>query len=72
MANLKGNGLPMGTPAKRGRPMTAAKPLDQRVPLMMSVDEVAAVDEWRRYEPDIPTRSEAIRRLVARGLKAKG
>ncbi len=26
------------------------------------------VDEWRRQQPDIPNRSEAIRRLVDRGL----
>lgn len=26
------------------------------------------VDEWRRVQPDIPTRAEAIRRLVEIGL----
>lgn len=29
---------------------------------------VAAIDEWRRLQPDLPNRSEAIRRLVALGL----
>ena len=29
------------------------------------------VDEWRRMQPDIPTRAEAIRRLVAIGLVAE-
>jgi metal-responsive CopG/Arc/MetJ family transcriptional regulator len=33
---------------------------------------LAAVDDWRRQQPDLPSRSEAIRRLVERGLKAKG
>jgi hypothetical protein len=28
------------------------------------------VDDWRRLQPDMPTRAEAIRRLVAIGLKA--
>jgi hypothetical protein len=44
---------------------------DQRIPVMMSEDEVDAIDEWRRRHPDLPSRSEAIRRLVALGLKAK-
>jgi hypothetical protein len=45
---------------------------DQRIPVMMSADEVEAIDEWRRKHPDLPSRSEAIRQLVAAGLKAKG
>jgi metal-responsive CopG/Arc/MetJ family transcriptional regulator len=44
---------------------------DQRIPVMMSSEEVAAIDEWRRKNPDLPSRSEAIRRLVEMGLKAK-
>jgi len=28
-----------------------------------------AIDDWRRAESDLPSRSEAIRRLVALGLK---
>jgi hypothetical protein len=28
------------------------------------------VDDWRRKQADIPSRAEAIRRLVARGLRA--
>jgi len=38
---------------------------------MMAVDEVGAIDEWRRRQTDLPSRSEAIRRLVELGLKAK-
>jgi hypothetical protein len=30
------------------------------------------IDEWRRKQDDVPTRPEAIRRLVQIGLKAKG
>lgn len=29
------------------------------------------VDEWRRKQPDLPNRSEAVRLLVERGLEAK-
>jgi len=46
---------------------------DQRIPVMMSADEVEKIDEWRRRLPaPTPSRSEAIRQLVALGLKAKG
>jgi hypothetical protein len=44
---------------------------DQRIPVMMSSEEVEAIDDWRRKHPDLPSRSEAIRRLVELGLKAK-
>jgi len=29
---------------------------------------IARVDEWRRQQPDLPSRAEAIRRLVEKGL----
>jgi hypothetical protein len=45
---------------------------DIRIPVMMAAPEVAAIDEWRRSQSDLPNRSEAIRRLVQLGLKAKG
>jgi hypothetical protein len=45
---------------------------DLRIPVMMAAAEVAAIDAWRRSQPDLPNRSEAIRRLVELGLKAKG
>jgi metal-responsive CopG/Arc/MetJ family transcriptional regulator len=37
------------------------------------VDEefLKRIDEWRRKQDDMPTRPEAIRRLVEIGLKAK-
>jgi hypothetical protein len=28
------------------------------------------IDDWRRLQPDLPTRAEAIRRLVVLGLRA--
>jgi hypothetical protein len=27
-----------------------------------------AIDDWRREQPDIPTRNESIRRLLAKAL----
>ena len=41
---------------------------DQRIPVMMSLPEVARIDEWRSKQSGIPSRSEAIRRLVEAGL----
>jgi hypothetical protein len=30
-----------------------------------------ALDDWRRSEPDLPTRAEALRRIAAKALKIK-
>ena len=30
------------------------------------------IDAWRRLQPDLPSRAEAVRRLVALGLKVPG
>lgn len=46
---------------------------DERTrPYQMRVTEewLAIIDEWRRKQPDLPSRAEAIRRLVDRGLKS--
>jgi len=32
---------------------------------------LAAIDEWRRKQPDLPSRAEAIRRLVEQALKSE-
>jgi metal-responsive CopG/Arc/MetJ family transcriptional regulator len=39
--------------------------------IRLSKEMRAAVDAWAKSESDKPGRSEAIRRLVALGLKAK-
>jgi metal-responsive CopG/Arc/MetJ family transcriptional regulator len=41
---------------------------DQRIQLVTSKRFVQQVDEWRRAQPELPSRSEAIRRLVEVGL----
>jgi hypothetical protein len=44
------------------------EPLDQRLQLVISKGQIRTVDEWRRQQPDLPSRSEAIRRLIEAGL----
>lgn len=36
--------------------------------MRVSPDFMETIDEWRRHQPDIPPRAEAIRRLVALGM----
>lgn len=43
--------------------------LDQRIQLVASSEFSRTVDEWRRTQSDLPSRSEAIRRLVDLGLR---
>lgn len=46
-----------------------ASPLKStRFILSVSPDWLDTVDEWRRQQPDIPSRAEAVRRLVDLGL----
>jgi hypothetical protein len=47
-------------------------PKTERFEMRMDPGELAQVDEWRRKQPDIPSRAEAIRRLIQQALKAKG
>jgi hypothetical protein len=45
------------------------EPLDVRLPVMVSRSAADAIDNWR-YANHIPTRAEAIRRLIEMGLEA--
>ena len=47
----------------------AGPPLTERFQLMLSKSEISAIDRWR-YAQHIPSRADAIRRLVAKGLGA--
>ncbi|MFT3688786.1 hypothetical protein [Paenirhodobacter sp.] len=38
--------------------------------LVIAPSQVRAIDAWRRTQDDLPSRSEAIRRLVDLGLSA--
>ena len=48
-------------------------PKDVQFPVKLALgiteDMEAAIDAWRRQQPDLPSRSEAIRRLVEKALK---
>jgi hypothetical protein len=54
----------------RGRPprRTQDRPFQMRV----SEDFLRAVDDWRRGQIDLPSRAEAIRRMVELAVKVKG
>ena len=53
-------------PKKRGRPATGKDPiLTLRAPPALT----AEVEAWARRQPDRPSRSEALRRLVEIALK---
>ncbi len=45
------------------------QPKDIRLPVMVSRSAMQAIDDWR-FANKIPTRAEAIRRLIEAGLKA--
>ena len=42
----------------------------ERFQMRVSPSFLRLVDEWRRKQPDLPSRAEAIRRLVERGVNA--
>lgn len=42
----------------------------KRVEIRLSPEHLAAIDEWRRYLPDLPPRAEGIVRLLEIGLEA--
>jgi hypothetical protein len=48
------------------------KPLKFPTKLLIGLDaeRLSAIDAWRRQQEDLPTRSEAIRRLVDQALTA--
>jgi hypothetical protein len=56
------------TPKRRGRPATGKAPTRT---LRLTDEFIAEVDSWAEKQPDEPGRSEAIRRLIELGLKAK-
>lgn len=50
------------------KPMKRPVTLPQLIQLRLSDDLAKRIDDWRRKQDDLPTRSEAIRRLVDRAL----
>jgi hypothetical protein len=53
----------------RGRPTKKAQ--DRPFQMRVSDDFFRAVDEWRRGQADLPSRAEAIRRMVEIAAKTK-
>lgn len=56
-------------PAERRWKQPPMDKLDQRIQLVASKQFNEDVDAWRRTQSDLPSRSEAIRRLVQLGLE---
>lgn len=52
---------------KRGRPPSG---LGTPVQVRLKDEQLAAIDAWRRGQPDLPNRPEALRRLAEIGIKA--
>jgi len=50
--------------------MTEAEKMVQLM-IRAAPDMIARIDEWRRIQPDLPNRAEAVRRLVEIGLTFK-
>jgi Arc/MetJ-type ribon-helix-helix transcriptional regulator len=48
------------------------EPLDHRLHVTCGRSLIARIDEWRRMQPTLPNRSEAIRLLVEDALDAEG
>jgi hypothetical protein len=44
-----------------------AEKLDKPFQMRVSEAWLREIDDWRRKQPDIPSRAEAVRRLVAAG-----
>jgi hypothetical protein len=42
---------------------------DKTFQMRASEDWLRKLDDWRRKQPDIPARAEAIRRLVEKGIE---
>jgi hypothetical protein len=61
--------------AKATRDITKARkrPKGTGEPVLVRLQPELAepLDDWRRNQPDIPSRAEAMRRLAELGLKAK-
>lgn len=55
------------TPVTRG--VAVSKKLTERFEMRLSESGVERLDEWRRIQRDLPSRAEAIRRLVDCGLE---
>jgi hypothetical protein len=51
---------------KRGRPVGRTK--DRPMQMRVTDEFIAEIDDWRRNQPDLPNRTETIRRMFAQVL----
>ena len=58
-----------GTQKSRGRPKTTGRGV--QIGMRWHEPVLAAIDAWRREQPDLPSRTDAIRRLVEQALAGK-
>lgn len=54
---------------KPGRPATGNDPM---MAFRLSKEKVAEVEAWAARQPDKPSRSEALRRLIDLGMRGRG
>jgi hypothetical protein len=45
--------------------------VNQRVTFVTRLSQIQAIDEWRRRQPDLPNKNEAIRRLIDLALQVE-
>jgi hypothetical protein len=55
------------TNLRKGRPKQAGTFIGTRV----QPDLLERIDAWRRDQPDLPSRPEALRRLAVKGIEVK-
>jgi hypothetical protein len=65
MARVKNN---FRATKKRGRPATGMAPV---LPVRAPEELIARIELWAQKQPDKPSRSEAVRRLIELGLDVK-
>jgi hypothetical protein len=54
---------------KLGRP--PGKVQDRALQMRVSEQFLRTIDDWRRKQPDLPSRTEAIRRLVEKAIEKR-
>lgn len=59
---------PLSAPSRKPRALSAGMLVGTRFQPAL----LAAIDDWRKAQPDLPTRPEAVRRLVEIGLLQTG
>jgi len=61
----------MSSLQRRARFQMASEAQTERLQMRIPTSLLKAVDDWRRKQDDLPSRSDAIRRLVELGLTVK-